>query len=150
MRLHEEKPELGYSTTMQICFLDEGVLQCPTWLRENLLHTPHIGQLPTMVIRRTVFERVGFFNEALPIGSDGLPTIFMLADQEVIVTKCGNISCSLSNSSAVLDGRRSGSFQYVMATGADGLPVTAYTRGDANFLLVTKCKNSTCSSMASW
>jgi len=62
-------PHIGYTLGKQRNFLESGTDR-PSWLREELLLKDHTGFLPTLVIRRQVFETVGPFNTDYRISSD--------------------------------------------------------------------------------
>jgi glycosyltransferase involved in cell wall biosynthesis len=62
-------PHIGYTLGKQRNFLEFGTDR-PFWLREELLLKDHTGFLPTLVIRRQVFETVGPFNTDYRISSD--------------------------------------------------------------------------------
>lgn len=62
-------PDIGYTLGKQRNFLEAG-MDKPFWLREELLFEDHTGFLPTSVIRRSIFERIGLFNPAYKICED--------------------------------------------------------------------------------
>jgi glycosyltransferase involved in cell wall biosynthesis len=62
-------PHLGYTLGRQRNFLERGIDR-PFWLKEEHLREDHAGFLPTMVIRRQLFETVGRFNINFRISED--------------------------------------------------------------------------------
>jgi hypothetical protein len=50
-------------------FLEPGTSP-PHWFRQAWMGKPQHGQVPTLVARRTVFDRVGLFDSAFEIGED--------------------------------------------------------------------------------
>jgi hypothetical protein len=87
-------------------------------------------------------------NTSIAIGADGLPVIAHW-DQEhgdLIVSHCGNPSCSSGNASTTVDdgaGSDVGSFPSI-AIGADHLPVISYFDATHGVLQVTHCNDSAC------
>ena len=65
-----EHPELGYTGTRAQLFLESNVT-APTWLRENVLTKDHADLTPSaLVIRRQVFEQIGYFDSHYGISND--------------------------------------------------------------------------------
>ena len=65
-----KNPEIGYVVGWQKIRMVPGT-PAPTWLKRELLCEPHAGLLPgTMVVRREIFDRVGFFNAAYRLADD--------------------------------------------------------------------------------
>ncbi|MDH4232119.1 MAG: glycosyltransferase family 2 protein [Nitrospirota bacterium] len=62
-------PHVGYTLGMQRNFLESGT-ERPFWLREEHLLEEHTGFLPTLLIRRRIFDRVGLFNTDFRITED--------------------------------------------------------------------------------
>jgi glycosyltransferase involved in cell wall biosynthesis len=62
-------PHVGYTLGMQKNYLESGI-ERPFWLREEHLLGEHIGFLPTMLIRRQIFDKVGLFNTDFKITED--------------------------------------------------------------------------------
>ncbi len=62
-------PDIGYTLGMQRNFL-EGGIERPFWVKEEHLLKEHTGFLPTMVIHRRIFDKVGLFNPDFSISSD--------------------------------------------------------------------------------
>ena len=57
-----QHPEVGYVLGMQRMFLMPGVTK-PDWLQPRLLDEPHLGVLTgTLLARKTVFDRIGGFD----------------------------------------------------------------------------------------
>jgi glycosyltransferase involved in cell wall biosynthesis len=63
-------PELGYVLAHQRLFLEPGT-DPPPWLRKHLLLKDHPAYVPSaLTVRKTVFQKVGYFNPAYKMGSD--------------------------------------------------------------------------------
>jgi len=62
-------PHVGYTLGMQRNFLESGTAR-PFWLKEEHLLRDHIGFLPTLLIRKQIFQTVGLFNLDYRISSD--------------------------------------------------------------------------------
>lgn len=62
-------PHIGYTLGRQQNFLELGIDK-PFWLRKEHLLNDHVGFLPTLIIRRRIFDRVGLFNSDYIISSD--------------------------------------------------------------------------------
>ena len=62
-------PDIGYILGRQQNFLESGIDK-PFWLRREHLLNDHVGFLPTLMIRRRIFDRVGLFNPDYIISSD--------------------------------------------------------------------------------
>jgi glycosyltransferase involved in cell wall biosynthesis len=62
-------PLTGYTLGRQRNFLESGT-ERPSWLREELLLQDHMGFLPTLIIRRRIFDMVGPFNTDYRVSSD--------------------------------------------------------------------------------
>jgi glycosyltransferase involved in cell wall biosynthesis len=66
----EGHPEVGIVICQQVFFLDEGV-QRPAWLKPEILESPQAGNTPSaLVARRSIFERVGYFDPGFETASD--------------------------------------------------------------------------------
>jgi len=64
--------DLGYVLTHQMLHLVEGAEEGPAWLREKQLNTALIGYLPSaLMVRRSVFSKIGIFDPNYKTGSDG-------------------------------------------------------------------------------
>lgn len=64
-----KNPHIGYILGRQQNFLELGIDK-PFWLRKEHLLNDHVGFLPTLMIRRRIFDRVGLFNPDYIISSD--------------------------------------------------------------------------------
>jgi glycosyltransferase involved in cell wall biosynthesis len=62
-------PNVGYILGMQRNFLEYGI-ERPFWIREEHLLKEHIGFMPTLLIRKGIFDTVGLFNPDYIISSD--------------------------------------------------------------------------------
>jgi len=62
-------PHIGYTLGMQRNFLESGT-ERPFWLREEHLLEAHTGFLPTLLIWRQIFDKVGLFNANFRISED--------------------------------------------------------------------------------
>jgi len=62
-------PHIGCILGRQKNFLEPGT-EKPFWLREEHLLNDHVGFLPTLMIRRRIFDKVGLFNTDYIISSD--------------------------------------------------------------------------------
>ena len=62
-------PNIGYILGRQQNFLELGIDK-PFWLRKEHLLNDHVGFLPTLMIRRRIFDKVGLFNTDYIISSD--------------------------------------------------------------------------------
>ena len=66
----EGQAEVDIVTCQQVFFLAEGV-QCPAWLKPEILGNPQAGNTPSaLVTRRRVFEEIGYFNPIFPTAND--------------------------------------------------------------------------------
>ena len=66
----QSHPEIGYTLTQQQFFLEPGAA-LPPWFRKDLLAAVHTGWvLGTLVVRRTIFERVGNFATGYSAAND--------------------------------------------------------------------------------
>jgi len=66
----EEHAEVDIVTCQKVVFLDSGV-ERPAWLKPEILESPQAGNTPSaLVARRSVFERVGYFDPAFETASD--------------------------------------------------------------------------------
>jgi restriction endonuclease S subunit len=88
------------------------------------------------------------YSTSITIGTDGLPVISYLNNTNYVlkVVKCGNVSCSSSNTITTVDSVGDEGRYTSITIGTDGLPVISYydiTNGD---LKVVKCGNPFCSS----
>ena len=63
-------PHIGYTFTKQRILLEPG-REVPAWFREDLLLEDHPGFVPsTLVVRKKIFEQVGYFNSKYRRGED--------------------------------------------------------------------------------
>lgn len=63
-------PKKGFVIGLQKMVLGEGVSR-PLWLKPELLEGPQPGYLPSaLLVRRSVFEHIGFFKEDIETASD--------------------------------------------------------------------------------
>ena len=62
-------PNIGYILGRQQNFLELGIDK-PYWLRKEHLLNDHLGFLPTSLIRRDIFDKVGLFNPNYKISED--------------------------------------------------------------------------------
>lgn len=82
----EEHPNLGYCLTRQEFYLTENV-ERPDWCPEDWLNRPVAGFSPsTLMIRKSLFEKMGPFDTSLPTGSD-TEFFFLLKDADVPFTQ---------------------------------------------------------------
>jgi len=67
----EENPGIGYSFTKRKLFLDEGLDEFPAWVRIHRLEQEMTAYIPSsLVVRRPVFEAVGYFDENYRVADD--------------------------------------------------------------------------------
>jgi glycosyltransferase involved in cell wall biosynthesis len=67
----DENPDLGYSFTKHSLFLAEGVSERPAWVRTGHYEQDMTAYIPSaLVVRKSVFEAMGGFDENYPIGED--------------------------------------------------------------------------------
>ena len=64
-----EHPETGYVTALFRNFLEKGTTR-PAWLKEEQLVEDQRGGVPNLVVRKSVFKRIGAFDANLRSGSD--------------------------------------------------------------------------------
>ncbi len=85
---------------------------------------------------------------SLAIGSDNFPVIAYYDgnNQDLIVTKCGNASCTSGNASTTVDSTDDVGQYASIAVPSDGLPIISYYDATNDDLKVVKCGNSACSS----
>ncbi len=62
-------PHIGCTLGRQKNFLEPGT-EKPFWLMEEHLLKDHVGFLPTLLIRRDIFDKVGLFNPDYKISED--------------------------------------------------------------------------------
>lgn len=89
------------------------------------------------------------FNNALTIGSDGLPVISyeMASGGYLRVTHCGNVLCNSGNTATTVDPDASINYGTSIAVGTDGLPIISYyDYGSPYDLFVAHCGNVLCNS----
>jgi len=66
----QDHPNKGFVIGLQKMVLGAGVPR-PCWLKPELLEAPQPGYLPSaLLVRRSVFERIGFFNVDIETASD--------------------------------------------------------------------------------
>jgi glycosyltransferase involved in cell wall biosynthesis len=71
IRYLERNPELGYSLTKHSLFLADGMQELPAWVRKHQFDQKMTAYIPSaLVVRKSVFEAVGEFNEHYKIGDD--------------------------------------------------------------------------------
>lgn len=64
-------PEVGYCFTYQKTFLEPEIAQMPSWVREDMIEKEQPGYVPSsLVVRRKVFDQVGFFDPGYETGED--------------------------------------------------------------------------------
>jgi len=67
---HQDHPEIGYSITQQVVFLEAGCSR-PSWLRPVMLAGPQLAQIPSsLMVRRAALERIGNFSATLQFSED--------------------------------------------------------------------------------
>lgn len=67
----EENPDIDYSVTKHSLFLAEGVKELPAWVRIQEYEQEMVAYIPSaLVVRKSVFETVGNFDETYHIGDD--------------------------------------------------------------------------------
>jgi glycosyltransferase involved in cell wall biosynthesis len=77
-------PQLDFVIGRQVYFLSSEQTQIPPWLRAAHLQTSLPGFLPgTLMIRKSCFESIGYFNEALTAGTDDVDWFFRAKDAKV-------------------------------------------------------------------
>jgi predicted regulator of Ras-like GTPase activity (Roadblock/LC7/MglB family) len=91
----------------------------------------------------------GTANVASPsmrVPADGLPVMSYrdLTNSRLKVVKCGNASCSTSNTFTVIDGGPNVGTYHSLAVSPDGIPVIAYFEEVVDDLKVYKCANAFC------
>jgi len=90
MMAFQKHPHLGYCLTRQEFYLTENV-ERPDWCPEDWLNRPVAGFSPsTLMIRKTLFEKMGPFDTSLPTGSD-TEFFFQLKDADVPFTQLEEI-----------------------------------------------------------
>jgi glycosyltransferase involved in cell wall biosynthesis len=62
-------PDIGYTLGMQRNFLECGI-ERPSWVKEEHILKEYIGTLQALVIRKRIFDIVGFFNTNFRISED--------------------------------------------------------------------------------
>ncbi|NQT91917.1 MAG: glycosyltransferase [Lentisphaerae bacterium] len=65
----EKHPESGYVTAKFRNFLEPGTAR-PFWITEEQLREDQVGGMPNLVVRRPVFDIVGFFDVSFRQGAD--------------------------------------------------------------------------------
>ncbi len=112
VRYLEDHPEAGLALTRQRILLEPG-LPKPTWLKDELLEKDSVGCLPsTLMVWRSVFMKVGYFDSSLRLSSDA-EWFFRASDagitrgvvQEVLLEKrvhSANLSHQTADSQAAL------------------------------------------------
>lgn len=64
------EPDVGFVVGLQQLVLDEGI-ERPGWVRPEWLVEPQAGYIPSaLLVRRSVIERVGLFDESFHAGGD--------------------------------------------------------------------------------
>ena len=78
--------------------------------------------------------------------ADGLPVMsyWDLTNSRLKVVKCGNATCSSSNTFTVIDGGPNVGSYHSLAVSPDGIPVIAYFEAVVDDLKVYKCANAFC------
>ena len=84
---------------------------------------------------------------SIGIGGDGLPVVAHRdgSNSTVLVTHCGNATCTAGNATTVADYGYFGGAMPVLAIGTNGLPVIAHRDTVAGSLRVTSCAAADCS-----
>ena len=83
---------------------------------------------------------------SLAIGSDGLPVIAHqdATAQTVVVTHCGNVTCTAGNTTNIADYGYFGGEHTSMVIGTDGLPIIAHHDTGLDGLRITRCGDVAC------
>jgi hypothetical protein len=83
---------------------------------------------------------------SMRVPADGLPVMSYrdLTNSRLKVVKCGNASCSTSNTFTVIDGGPNVGSYHSLAVSPDGIPVIAYLEEVVDDLKVYKCANAFC------
>jgi glycosyltransferase involved in cell wall biosynthesis len=77
-------PQIDFVIGRQVYFLSSEQTQIPPWLRAAHLQTSLPGFLPgTLMIRKSAFESIGYFHEALRAGTDDVDWFFRAKDAKV-------------------------------------------------------------------
>ena len=78
----DEHTAIDFVIGQQVYFLSAEQTHAPPWLRQDLLHTSLPGYLPgTVMVRKTSFAKIGFFDEYLVSGTDDVDWFFRAKDQ---------------------------------------------------------------------
>jgi glycosyltransferase involved in cell wall biosynthesis len=78
----DEHTAIDFVIGQQVYFLSAEQTHAPPWLRQDLLHTSLPGYLPgTVMVRKTSFAKIGFFDEHLVSGTDDVDWFFRAKDQ---------------------------------------------------------------------
>jgi glycosyltransferase involved in cell wall biosynthesis len=75
-------PEAGYVAAFYRNFLEPGVAR-PAWLREEQLTDAQKGGISNLVVRRSVFERIGVFETDQEFGAD-LDWVMRVKDAKIV------------------------------------------------------------------
>ena len=83
---------------------------------------------------------------SMRVPADGLPVMsyWDQTNSRLKVVKCGNASCSTSNTFTVIDGGPNVGSYHSLAVSPDGIPVIAYLEAVVDDLKVYKCANAFC------
>ncbi|MCX6761061.1 MAG: hypothetical protein NTZ84_03110, partial [Candidatus Nealsonbacteria bacterium] len=86
------------------------------------------------------------YESSIAIPSDGLPIISYRnnTDGDLMITKCGNVSCSSGNTTNQIADTDMTGYDSSIAIGFDGLPIISYRNNTDGNLMITKCSNSSC------
>jgi hypothetical protein len=114
----------------------------------NLLPSTSAASTSATTATTTLDSNTNTNYASLAIGNDGLPIIAYYDGNngDLIVTKCGNASCTSGNASTTVDSADSvGQFASI-AVPSDGLPIISYYDQTNDDLKVVKCGNASCGS----
>jgi hypothetical protein len=83
---------------------------------------------------------------SMTLGADGMPVVAAgtSTPEYLIVTKCGNASCTAGNLSTIADATLGTGYLPAIAIGGDGLPIIAHLDARAEGLRITKCGDAGC------
>jgi glycosyltransferase involved in cell wall biosynthesis len=78
----DEHTAIDFVIGQQVYFLSAEQTHAPPWLRQDLLHASLPGYLPgTVMVRKSSFAKIGFFDEHLVSGTDDVDWFFRAKDQ---------------------------------------------------------------------
>jgi hypothetical protein len=130
---------------------------CAPSLQTQLTSCPIVGQVPQVgmggsIVCGALPPAVTKFKDgdypSVAVSADGLPVISYHdnLNYDLVVIKCGNISCSGNNTVSTVDAVGVVGLYTSIAVPADGLPVISYYDSSNDYLKVAKCGNASCSS----